>query len=259
MGQLDRYIEDRRHTKAALLMCHIMAGYPSLEANREMLSLMSDCGVDLIELQMPFTEPIADGETFAVASQIAVAEGLTIAQYFDLMTKATESSEIPVIAMGYYNWPYRMGLGRFVEALSATGASGWILPDLPIEEAAELRRLADKKDVASVFMMTPTDSDDRLAEIGTATRGFSYCALRRGVTGQKTYIGPDTVAFLDRCRRASTLPLAAGFGVASGADAESLKAHSDIVIVGSALLRRWQRYGANGFRELLRELVSGCS
>ena len=218
MAQLDRYITIKRQERPTLLMGHIMAGYPSLQANREMFSLMTEAGVDLVEVQMPFTEPIADGETFALASQIAVAEGMTNASYFSLLANVRETTTIPVVAMGYYNWPHSMGLDSFASTLSALGVVGWILPDLPLEESADLRSHTDKHDLASIFMMTPTDSDERLAEIARATKGFVYCALRTGVTGQETKIGPSTVAFLDRCRRASVLPLAGAFGVESGAE-----------------------------------------
>ena len=258
MGLSD-YIQERRRQRSVLLMCHMVAGYPSLDANRQMHSAMINCGVDLIELQMPFTEPIADGETFALASQIAVSEGMTTAQYFDLLGGFTDSTGVPILAVGYYNWPFKMGLNRFVEALSKTGASGWILPDLPIEEATELKYLSDNHGIASVFQMTPTDSNERLMNIGTATNGFSYCALRKGVTGEATHIDSWTTEFLERCRRASPVPIAAGFGVDSGDGVDALKSHSDIIIVGSALLRRWQSHGVTGFRDLIEELVDACS
>ena len=130
---------------------------------------MTEAGVDLVEVQMPFTEPIADGETFALASQIAVAEGMTNASYFSLLANVRETTTIPVVAMGYYNWPHRMGLDSFANTLSALGVVGWILPDLPLEESADLRSHTDKHDLASIFMMTPTDSDDRLGTISQLT------------------------------------------------------------------------------------------
>ena len=251
---LEQYLRGRRQQWDTLVVGHIMAGYPSFDENITMASLMAEGGVDLVELQMPFTEPIADGPTFALASQTVAAEGIRVSDYFALMQRILVQSAVPVVAMGYYNWPYSMGLQHFAQTLHESGAMGWIIPDLPIEEATPLRSASQALGLASVFMMTPTDSAERLSEIGSMAEGFSYCALRRGVTGQKTVIDESTARFLGRCRQASSLPLAAAFGVESGSDVDLLKEHTDMVIVGSALLRVWQSQGSKGFSRLVHEI-----
>ena len=135
---LTKYIRERLADRRILLMTHLIAGYPSLDDNRRMLDIMAECGVDLVELQMPFSEPIADGPAFARASQLALESHITLDRYFSLVQHAAGAFEFPVLMMGYYNIVFRQGHQEFCQRLSQAGGVGMIIPDLPVEEYGDL-------------------------------------------------------------------------------------------------------------------------
>ena len=254
---LQDYIATRRQERKILLMTHLIAGFPSLEANWRMLEIMGEVGVDIVELQMPFSEPLADGPTFARANQLALERGTTLEQYFDLMRRSTESFDFPHLMMGYYNTAYRLGHEGYCRHLQETGASGFILPDLPVEEYDDLFAQAAAYGQTPVLLMTPTNTEERLATIGARADGFVYAVARKGVTGSQTDLGDDLHEFIARCRRATDLPLAIGFGLRSADDLRRLHDRAEIAIVGSELLNTWERDGEAGYAALLRDLAGG--
>ena len=256
---LQDYIAARRQERKILLMTHLIAGFPSLEANWRMLEIMAKVGVDIVELQMPFSEPLADGPTFARANQLALEKGITLEQYFELMRRSTESCDFPHLMMGYYNTAYRLGHAGYCRYLQETGASGFILPDLPIEEYGDLFAQATAHGQTAVLLMTPTNTDERLEKIGMRANGFVYAVARKGVTGSQPNLGDDLHEFISRCRRATDLPLAVGFGLRSADDLRRLHDRAEIAIVGSELLNTWERDGEAGYTALLRDLVEGCT
>ncbi len=254
---LQAYITERLKTRKVLLMTHLIAGYPSLEENWRMLEIMGQVGVDLVELQMPFSEPMADGPTFARANQAALEKGITLAQYFDLMRRSSATFSFPHLMMGYYNTAFRLGNEAYCQQLREAGGVGYILPDLPVEEGAELFALSDEQELHPIQLMTPTNTDARLATLGQHARGFVYVVARRGVTGSKTDIGQEVYSFFERCKKATDVPLAVGFGLTSGADLERLQGKVEIGIVGSELLRVWEQEGEVAYAALLRDLAAG--
>ncbi len=255
---LRAYIEERLSERKVLLMTHLIAGYPSLEDNWRMLEIMDEAGVDLVELQMPFSEPVADGPTFALANQKALDGGITLDQYFDLMGRSTEAFSFPHLMMGYYNTAFRLGHGPFCRRLAEGGACGYILPDLPVEEYGDLFAESAECGQTSVLLMTPTNTDQRLVEIGAKAEGFVYAVARKGVTGSETDLGEELHQFIARCRQATDLPLGIGFGLRSGADLKQLHGRAEIGIVGSVLLRVWEQGGETAYADLLADLVEGC-
>lgn len=246
-----------RDDRAILLMAHLIVGFPSLEANWRMLEIMQEVEVDLVELQMPFSEPVADGPTFVRANQLALEAGLSVDEYFDFMTRATASFSIPHLMMGYYNTAYKLGHQVFCERLRAAAAAGFILPDLPIEEYGDLFDLSRDNGLSPILMMTPTNREHRLAAIGELASGFVYAVARKGVTGKRTELEQGLYRFVDRCRSATRLPLAVGFGLRQREDVELLHGRVEIAIVGSVLLDAWESGGEDGYRALLKELAGG--
>lgn len=240
---LDTYIAERRKTKAPLVMTHVVCGYPSFEANMKELEIMNSFGVDFVELQFPFSEPSADGPLFVKANQESVANGTTVAQCFEFMAKVVKRFDFKVLMMGYYNTCFKMGHENFVKRLKEVGACGYILPDLPIEEAGELHSLSKKADLTPVILMAPTNTDKRLAELGAACEGLVYCVARKGVTGTKTDMSQEVVTFLDRCRQFTKVAIGVGFGVSEKADIDFIGEHGDIAIIGTAALRAWEEGG----------------
>jgi len=238
---LKSFIAERRKTKAPLVMTHVVCGYPSFEANMKELEIMNSFGVDFVELQFPFSEPSADGPLFVKANQESVQSGTTVAQCFEFMAEVTKRFDFKVLMMGYYNTCFKMGHERFVNRLKEVGACGYILPDLPIEEAGELHALSKDAGLTPVILMTPTNTDERLAKLGEAADGFIYAVARKGVTGTKTDMSQEVVTFLDRCRKYTDVAIGVGFGVSEKTDIDFIGEHGDIAIIGTAALKAWEQ------------------
>lgn len=255
---LEAYIEQRRRgDRRILLMTHLIVGFPSLEANRQMLRIMAANDIDLVELQMPFSEPVADGPTFARANQEALRRGLKLDDYFAFADEAGSICDFPRLFMGYGNTVFKMGNRTFCERLAGTGASGYIVPDLPFEEYDDLTEHSERHGLESILLMTPTNTDARLQQLGQKARGFVYAVARKGVTGKATSFEDDGLqSFLERCRQATTVPLALGFGLRSGDDLRGLHDRVEVGIVGSALLTAWEEGGESGYGQLVEELAA---
>ncbi|NKB65704.1 MAG: tryptophan synthase subunit alpha [Candidatus Latescibacteria bacterium] len=254
---LTNYIHQRLETRRILLMTHAIIGYPSLEANWQMLEIMQEAGVDMVELQMPFSEPVADGPVFARANQEAIKRGIKLEEYFQFMQRAAAAFDFPLLMMGYYNTVFRMGHQAFCQRLQECGAAGFIVPDLPFDEYGDLEAASNACQLSPILLMTPTNTVRRLEEIGERAAGLVYVVARKGVTGQRTDLDQGLDAFLGRCRRATQLPLALGFGLGNAADMRRLQGQVEMGIVGSALLEAWDSGGAGQYRDLLQELGQG--
>ena len=253
---LQAYIEQRKQDKDLLVMAHVVCGYPSFEANMQALEIMADAGVDLVELQFPFSEPSADGPLFVKANEQSLKSGTTVDQCFKFMKQASERFPFKILMMGYYNTAFIMGEDVFVKRLKDAGGVGYILPDLPVEESTNLHRLSEEAGIEPIILMTPTSSDKRLAQLGASSRGMVYVVARRGVTGSKTNMGDDVIALIKRCRQHTTVPLGVGFGISSKADLDVLRGSADLAIVGTAALKIWEASGASGLKIFFKDLMA---
>ena len=253
---LQRFIAERKQSKDILVMAHVVCGYPSFEENLQELEIMAEAGVDLVELQFPFSEPSADGPLFVRANEQSLKSGTTVDQCFDFMKLVSARFPFKVLMMGYYNTAFKMGEAAFVTRVKESGGVGYILPDLPIEESAELHRLSEEAGIEPIILMTPTTSDARLVKLGAVSRGLVYVVARKGVTGSKTQLGDDVLALIERCRQHTDVPLGVGFGISSKADIDVLRGHADIAIVGTAALKTWQEGGAPALRKFFAELMA---
>lgn len=258
MNSLTKTIRQRLEDRKILLMTHLIVGYPSPDVNRRMLQIMAEHDVDLIELQCPFSEPMADGPTFVHANEKALANGVTLPVYLDFFQEAVQTSSAPLLMMGYYNTAFRLGHEAFCQSIAAVGGQGFILPDLPIDEYHGLEKLAADSALSPIQLVTPTSSVERLNQIAELASGFVYAVARKGVTGARTEVAVDDGLddFLARCRAATDLPLALGFGLREPDDLRRLHGRADIAIVGSALLNSWEQHGEAGFRELIAGLAA---
>ena len=237
MSTLETRIRQARSKKDILLMTHIVIGYPSFAASLEIVDAMVAAGVDLMELQIPFSEPMADGPVILAANQKALARGSTVERCLEFAATVTRKHSIPFLCMSYYNLLFRAGVAGFVDRMQAAGLSGAIVPDLPPEEAGEYLPAMARAGLDPIFIFSPSTSDERLRHIAAAARGFVYCVARKGVTGLHTTFSAELDAYLARCRAATKLPLALGFGVQDAADVNFLRGKVDIAVVGSASLR----------------------
>jgi tryptophan synthase alpha chain len=253
---LQAYIEERKKDKDLLVMAHVVCGYPSFSDNMKELEIMSATGVDIVELQFPFSEPSADGPLFVKANEESLKSGTTVDQCFDFMKQVSERFSFKVLMMGYYNTAFRMGEELFVRRIKDAGGSGYILPDLPVEESSNLHAISEQEGIEPIILMTPTSSDKRLAKLGEASRGMVYAVARKGVTGSKTDMSDDVIDLVNRCRQHTTVPIGVGFGISSKTDMDFLRGTADLAIVGTAALKIWEESREDGLTKFFEELMA---
>ena len=237
--RIDRKFETLRRESRAGLVTFVTAGDPDPETSLELVSALPQAGADLIELGMPFTDPMADGPAIQLAGQRALAAGQTLARTLDLTRAFRErDQDTPLILMGYFNPLYIYGVESFVRDASAAGVDGLIIVDLPAEEDDELRPMATAAGLDLIRLVTPTTSDDRLSRLLVDSGGFVYYVSVTGVTGTRTPGESDVVQAVERIRATTALPVAVGFGIRSPANAEAVARHADAAVVGTAIVQR---------------------
>jgi len=251
---LENRLRKQMVEKEILLMTHIVLGYPSFEDSLEIVRAMVDAGVDVMELQIPFSEPIADGPVILHANQKSLKQGATVRRCLDFGQCVTREFDIPFLFMTYYNILYRYGVDRFAEAMADNGLTGAIVPDLPPEEGSDYLEAMERKHLSPVFIYSPTTPDERMRYLSDFGRGFVYCVARKGVTGQETAFSESLAAYLQRCRNATDLPLALGFGVKEKADVDFLRGKVDIAVVGSQTIRLIDEQGVESVGPFIRSL-----
>jgi tryptophan synthase alpha chain len=251
---LENYLRDRRKEKDILLMTHIVLGYPSFDDSLRMVEAMVKAGVDLMELQIPFSEPIADGPVILAANQKALETGAAVADCMILAKTVSERFDIPFLFMTYYNILYRYGVSRFAEDMARHGMQGAIVPDLPPEEAGDYLDAMNGQNLSPIFIYSPTTSPERMKYLSGFGKGFIYCVARKGVTGAETQFSADLETYLAQCRESTDLPLAVGFGVKSKADVDFLKGKADVAVVGSQTIRLMEEKGVGAVEGFIRGL-----
>lgn len=245
-----------RDENRAALMPYLTGSFPD-EATlmRDARALLEHA--DLLEIGLPYSDPLGDGPTIQASSQAVLKQGVTTARVLEQVRQLSAAGK-PLLVMTYYNPIYCHPGGErgFMEALHASGAAGVILPDLPPEEAAELRSAADALGLATVFLIAPTSTEERLKTVTAACSGFVYCVSVTGVTGARSTVSADLPDMLAAARQVTSLPLAVGFGVSDAATAADVARVADGVVVGSALIARQARGEELG--PLAAELKEGC-
>ena len=214
------------------------AGFPDRDTFIEILRALDQAGADVIEVGLPFSDPLADGPVIQKSSQMALENGITPPQVLDLIAEARPDLSCPVVVMTYYNPMLRMGLDQFAARAASAGVSGLIIPDLPPEEAEPWLEVADHHGLDTIFMVAPTTPPERRRQIAELSRGFLYYVSLTGVTGSGFAVTDQLVDELRQVKQVAAAPVAVGFGVSGPAEAKPLAAAADGVIVGSALIRR---------------------
>lgn len=251
---LESYIKEKRQHKDILLMTHIVLGYPSFEDNLRLVETMVNAGVDLMELQIPFSEPMADGPVILKANQASLDGGATVKQCMEMAEKIASRFDIPFLFMSYSNVLYKYGFQAFAEKSRAVGMQGAIVPDLPPEEGADYIAAMTSQGLDPVYIFAPNSSDKRMVQLAEVGQGFIYCVSRKGVTGSNTEFSSDLKAYLKRSRAATDLPLALGFGIKERADVDAVTGLVDIAIVGSESIRVMDNEGLEGIERFIRSL-----
>ena len=258
MNRLERHFQQARAAKRKSLVVYLCAGDPDLATTERLVPALAEAGADIIELGVPFSDPLADGPTIQLAAERALRSGTTLAGILDLVARLRrQGCEVPLALMGYMNPILRMGVDAFVSRSAEVGVDGFIVPDLPLEEASPLGDAAAGKDLSLVLLAAPTTPPERLRRIGERTRGFLYFVSITGVTGARPALPVDLPARLDAVLAASQAPVAVGFGISAPEQARALAEHADAVVVGSALDAEIARSGgkADGPAALVRSLA----
>jgi tryptophan synthase alpha chain len=253
----EAFASARADGRRAALMPYLMGGFPDVETSRRIGIAYAESGADLVELGVPFSDPLADGPVIHAAGTAALRAGATMHQVLDVGRSIAE--RVPVVVMCYANLVLARGLERFADALLESSASGLIVPDLPLEEAAETRRICDERGLALVPLVAPTTPDDRLARIGAGARGFLYAVSLTGTTGERASLDGGLAQVLARAAASTDMPVAVGFGIGNGQQAAAAAAAgADGVIVGSRLVRAAGQAPdpVSAVAELIRELSS---
>ncbi len=236
------------------LIAYITAGDPGYDTTAELVLAMERAGADLIELGVPFSDPMADGPVIQRASLRSLAGGTTLAGILGLVRSLRERTSVPLLLMTYYNPVLHYGLASFAAAAAAAGVDGLIIPDLPVEESAPLLAEMHPCHVHLIPFAAPTSTPQRLDRIGRLAGGFVYCVSLTGVTGAREGLPPGIEEFMERARACTTQPLAIGFGISSPGQAALMAQLGDAVIVGSAIVSLVEQYAAD--REQMLERVA---
>ncbi|HUO99798.1 MAG TPA: tryptophan synthase subunit alpha [Dongiaceae bacterium] len=256
------------------VVAYITAGDPAFPATLRFVQALADAGADVIELGIPFSDPLADGPTIQRASERALRSGATLAGVLSLVRQIRSSggaaAAVPIVLFGYYNPIFQMGLERFAAAAAEAGADGALVTDITPEESDDYRRIMKQHGLDTVFLAAPTSTDDRLEKIAACSSGFLYLISRTGVTGAKDALPDDLPALLRRARRATQLPIAVGFGISLPGHVSVLGGLADAAVVGSALVAEIERAtardgspaalesAANALAERIRSLKSAA-
>ncbi|KUG03929.1 tryptophan synthase alpha chain [hydrocarbon metagenome] len=218
------------------LITYMTGGDPDMNSSRGVLLSMAKAGADIIEVGLPFSDPVADGPVIQAASNRALVGSATARGILQMIADARQEVSVPIVIMSYYNPILQFGLQEFCVQAQASGVSGMIIPDLPWEESEMLRIYADDNGLDLIPMVAPTTTQERMENICSSARGFIYCVSVAGVTGVREHIKTDLDSLSSRVRRYTDLPLAIGFGVSGPGPAREMAPFYDAVIVGSALV-----------------------
>ena len=245
------------------IVAYITAGDPSLEASEKIVLAAAEAGADVIELGVPFSDPVADGPVIQRASDRALRSGTTLAGVLELITRLRRKTQVPLVLFSYFNPILQMGLEKFADAAAKAGADGVLVTDLTPEEATEYRPMLQNRGLDTIFLAAPTSTDARLAQISAATTGFLYLVSRTGVTGTRDALPAELPALVRHTRKFAALPIAVGFGISLPTHVTVLGGIADAAVVGSALMAAVEKaasaeVAATAVADLVRGLKSAA-
>lgn len=217
---------------------YVMAGDPSLERTKEIVLLLEECGADIVELGVPFSDPLADGPTIQRASERALKDGVTLRKVVSLVKDLRQLTRIPTVLMTYFNPVFKYGIDNFIKDAKDAGVDGMIIPDLPPDEAEDFIQQSRKAALNTIFLLAPTSTEDRIKKVAKASSGFIYYVSITGITGASLLLDGSMEELILKIRKYTDRPIAVGFGVSTPVEASAVAKVSDGVIVGSAIVKR---------------------
>ncbi len=241
MNRIDQKFNELKAKKRSALIAYITAGFPNLKVTEELVPALEKAGVDIVELGIPFSDPMADGTTIQLASQKALEAGTTLAGIFDTVKRIRQKTNIPIAFMTYYNPIFHYGDEKFIKKCVELGVDGLIIPDLPPEEAGALRKAAAKANISMIFFVAPTTTDERIRANAKASTGFIYYVALTGITGTQQALSASVVKGIKHAKRFTNKPICAGFGISTPSQVKEISKVADGVIVGSAIIKEIEK------------------
>lgn len=254
MNRIEKVFKKLKAQNKKAFIPYIMAGDPSIEKTKEIVIMFEECGADIVEIGVPFTDPLADGPTIQRAAERALKNGVTLKKVIALVKDLRQKTKIPLVLMTYYNPVFKYGEERFIADAKDAGVDGVIIPDLPPDEAGEVTRLAKNAAIASIFLLAPTSTEDRIRKVASASTGFIYYVSITGITGAQLLLDGSIEKSITGIRRITDKPIAVGFGVSTPDEAKAVAGVSDGVIIGSAIVKKAQASLDKELRDFLLTL-----
>lgn len=242
MNRIDAKFKALKKAKRSALIAYLTAGDPNLKKTEALVPAFEKEGVDLIEIGVPFSDPLADGPVIQAASARALKGKVNLKQILSLVARLRKKTDTPLLLMTYYNPVYRHGLSRFAQDAKAAGVDGVIIPDLPIEEALEAVHFLAARHINLIQFLSPTSGEQRIKKIVKAAKGFIYLVSLTGVTGTNAGLASDIQSKVRMIRRFTSLPVCVGFGISNPKTAQEVSRYADGVIVGSAIVKAIETY-----------------
>jgi tryptophan synthase alpha chain len=263
LNRIEAKFEQLRVEGRSAFMPYVCAGDPTQEISQKLFLTLEAAGADIIELGVPFSDPIADGPTIQKASERALTNKISLRGVLDMVKTLRQETQIPIALMTYYNLIFRMGEANFCAAARKVGADGVIIPDLPPEEASTLLEVAPAHDLATIFLTAPTSSPERMRFIASVSTGFIYCVSVTGVTGARAALSDEMQPMVTELKKQTQKPVCVGFGVSTSEQANTVARLADGVIVGSAIINVMEKHLGDkaailsSVKEFAEELAAG--
>ncbi len=253
MNRIDQKFRELRRKKKKAFIPFITSGDPNLKTTEELVLSFEQAGADIVELGVPFSDPLADGPTIQASSQRALKKGVSLEKILNTVSRIRQRSQVPIALMTYYNPILKYGEDKFVRHAKKCGVDGLIIPDLPPEEAKGLIRAAKKQDISTIFFLAPTTTLQRMKRIVKASTGFIYYVSMTGVTGSNKKFAKENVEKIRAARRLTKKPICIGFGVSTPTQVKTVAKTADGVIVGSAIVKQIQKN--KGKKDLVKNVT----
>lgn len=260
MNLIDKQIQKIKSEKRMGLMAHVVAGYPDIKTTRKLVLMMDKAGADFIEIQIPFSDPLGDGAVIRVANTSSLEKGFRVKDAFSLVKKLKRQDKIktPILFMTYFNIVYNYGVEKFCQDARLAGASGLIIPDYPdaADKHENLGKYAKANHQYLIKFLALDSSKEKINQTNKKAQGFVYLFSRRGVTGEQAKVLKELEIYLKKYKKNIKIPLGVGFGISQKEHIQKLKGKADIAIVGSAIIKAYDKEGIKGAEKKVKELIS---
>lgn len=258
MNKIDAVLKELEEENRLGLMTHVVVGYPSLSKTISLVKVMEKAGVDFVELQIPFSDPLADGPTIMKACEKALLNGAKVRDAFSIGQKLSKDVSIPLLFMSYYSLIFKYGAEKFCRHAKRVGISGLIVPDIPIEEerCEHFMKYCRKYGLKHIRVISPASNSGRLEKNAKVASGFAYFTARQGITGAKEKLDTNLIANLKKVKKYFSIPIAVGFGISKKEHLQALKPYADIAVVGSAIINVINKSKESNLETSVKDFIS---